>query len=107
MKPQEVTVLDIARLTGVLVDEIWKYASTIDQEYWPTRLKWVKGKRRPIDAPKRLLKYRLRRLHTFLQQTFPPNRNVHGGARGRSCFTAASLHRGRKYVVTRDVEDCY
>jgi hypothetical protein len=30
-----------------------------------------------------------------------------GGVRGRSCFTAARLHLGKKAVSTRDVTDCY
>ncbi|MGD8451333.1 MAG: reverse transcriptase family protein [Phycisphaerae bacterium] len=79
----------------------------MDAAFLPTRQKRVCGKIREIDAPKPQTKSILRKLHRFLVRAVPPHPCAHGGAKSRSCFTSARRHLGRRYVVTRDVRDCY
>ncbi len=76
--------------------------------YFPTELrKDEHGKTREIDVPKPRPRSLFRRFHRFWQRSFRAHGNAHGGVRGRSCFTSARQHLGRKYVETRDVSDCY
>ncbi|HEY3325370.1 MAG TPA: reverse transcriptase domain-containing protein [Planctomycetota bacterium] len=89
------------------VEELLSFAATMESHFKPPRKRLIKGKWREIDAlyprPKKLL----RRLHRFLQRRFRPHPAVHGGAIGRSCFSSARCHLRKRFVVTRDVSNCY
>ncbi|MBE3037800.1 MAG: hypothetical protein IMZ62_03150 [Chloroflexi bacterium] len=82
-------------------------ASNMASWYKPARKVLIKGKLREIDPPTPVLRYRLRKLHRFIAANFRPHRGVHGGAKGRSCFSSARVHKGRRYIIKRDVKDCY
>lgn len=107
MYPGKLTVDDIARAMTLSVPVLWGLARNMDQAFRPTRQKCVRGKTREIDAPKPVPKRVLRRLHRFLQRNIRAHPSAHGGARGRSCFTSARRHLGRRYVISRDIKDCY
>ncbi len=107
MDARTLRVDEIAVTMGMSVPALWQFARNLEHHFKPTRKQQIKGKARDIDPPKPYAKKVLRRLHRFLQRHFPPCRLVHGGAKGRSCFTAARRHRGRSFLITRDVQDCY
>jgi hypothetical protein len=107
VKPHELVPSIVAHELGVSESTLWFWARTADRLYKEPRTICVKGKLREIDPPVPLFKKILRRLHRFLQREFRPHRAVHGGAKGRSCFTSANVHKGKKYIVTRDIRDCY
>lgn len=107
MKVAAMTVADIAAALEMSESALWRLARNMQDAFWPTRRKRVRGKVREIDAPKPVAKRILRKLHRFLQRTVRPHPCAHGGAKSRSCFTSARRHLGRRYVVTRDVRDCY
>lgn len=76
--------------------------------YKPTRQERKKnGKVRIIDEPKYEWKRRFKGLHRFFQSEFRPPRYCHGGVKRRSCFSSARRHLGRRFVLTRDIADCY
>lgn len=107
MKPCDLTPATIAKGMGISEVHLWWLAHHIDRLYKPRRKQLIKGKARPIDPPTPWLKRTLRKLHRFLQKSFPPHRAVHGGAKGRSCVTAANVHKGRPFLIARDVDNCY
>ena len=107
MHPKTLTVDDIARAMGLGTPDVWTLARNMNRAFWPTRRKRVRGKEREIDSPKSETKRLLRKLHRFLQKHLCAHKSVHGGAKGRSCFTSAREHLGRRYVVTRDVQNAY
>lgn len=107
MKPAELTPEIIAAAMDISINELWSMASKMESHFLPTRRCSVKGKIREIDAPKRKCKARLRKLHRFFQKEFRPPTYIHGGVRGRSCFTNAESHLGKSVILTRDVENCY
>lgn len=107
MHARKLTVDDIAKAMGLSIPQVWSLARNMDRAFWPTQRKLVRGKIREIDKPKPQTKRVLRKLHRFLQRRVGAHRSAHGGARSRSCFTAARQHLGRGYVVARDVKDAY
>lgn len=107
MHARKLTVDDIAKAMGLSIPQVWSLARNMDRAFWPTQRKLVRGKIREIDKPKPQTKRVLRKLHRFLQRRVGADRSAHGGARSRSCFTAARQHLGRGYVVARDVKDAY
>ena len=107
MHPSQLLPSDIARAVLVPEEKLWYIAHNTRKFYLPMRKVNVKGKERDIDPPHQEYKAMMRRLHRFLQKNFRPHPAVHGGAKGKSCFTAAKKHLGRKFVITRDVVDCY
>ncbi len=107
MHPSALTVDEIARAMGLGIPDIWTLARNMDRAFWPTRRKRVRGKEREIDSPRPYEKYLLRKLHRFMQKNLRAHKSVHGGTKRRSCFTSAREHLGRRYVVTRDVQNAY
>jgi len=107
VQPASLTPVDIAR--AMRISESFLNAIIADTAPWykPRRTRVIKGKPRQIDAPKPVLKALLRKLHRFLAAKFSAHRNVHGGAKRRSCFTSARVHMGRQYIIKRDVSECY
>ena len=107
MSPNQVSPEHLAGAMGLSVDRLWAFARHIDACYKPRRKQWDGKKHRLIDplykTPKRLLK----RLHRFFQRNRLSHPSAHGGVRGRSCFSSAHIHVGRRFIWTRDVEDCY
>ena len=112
VQPSSIRPEDLANALPLSVDALWGIARSIhssaDAFYKPTRREQTKkGKLREIDEPKPFLKALLRREHSFIQEHLPAHKMAHGGVRGRSCFTSASTHKGRKYLIQRDIKDCY
>jgi hypothetical protein len=107
MEPTDLKVSDIAAAMEVTVPFLWYFASHIEEFYLPTRKKRRKGKTRIIDEPKPEPKKHLRRLNSFFQRNLRMHPCAHGGVRGRSCFTSARTHSGTRFLITRDVADCY
>lgn len=107
MQRNELTPNMIAEAIGVTLPHLWRIARNVDRHYNPRRTTTIKGKPRPIDPPKHQLKRWLRKLHRYLQRECRPPRAVHGGAKGRSCVTAANVHKGQSFIITRDIENCY
>ncbi|MBI4716828.1 MAG: hypothetical protein HY763_03410 [Planctomycetes bacterium] len=107
MKPSDITPAMIAEACKVDEGRLWRIAERTESQYHSPRPKLIKGRHREIDPPNHDFKKVLRRLHRYLQRSLTFPRCVHGGLRGRSCVTAAGNHVGRKYIVTRDVKDCY
>ena len=105
--PAELSIRRLAHVMGITAPELFYMARNISQFYRPPRNVWIKGRPRTVAPPRQDLKQRMKRLHRFLQAEFPPDKVVHGGARGRSCFSAARRHLGRSLLVTRDVEKCF
>ncbi len=107
MAPNQISPEHLAEAMGLSVDKLWSFARHIDACYKPRRKQWDGKKHRPIDplykTPKRLLK----KLHRFFQRNRLCHPSAHGGIKGRSCFSSARVHVGRRFVWTRDVEDCY
>lgn len=73
----------------------------------PSEIRSVKGKMREIDPPTPAGRRLLKRLNRLLERVVPPHPLVHGGAKGRSCFTAARVHAKSEHLSTRDIRDCY
>lgn len=107
MRFESITVSDIALSMNLTVSALYDFAQNLDDGFHPTRLSRERGKFRQIDAPKPGVKKKLRKLHRFLQRNAPAHPCAHGGAKGRSTFTSARLHLGKRFVVTRDIRDCY
>lgn len=89
MKPCDVKVEDLARETGCSVGMLWRISNAVHRQYQTPKAILVKEKSREIDVPKRRFKYQLRAIHRYLSPLFEKSGIVHGGAKGRSCFTAA------------------
>ncbi len=98
---------DIADCMGISLARLTRYADNTSLLYGERRTKIIKGKPRPIDPPTLFFKHTGKKLHRFLSRKFSVHGSVHGGAIGRSCFTAAARHINRDYVITRDISQCY
>lgn len=98
---------DLAAAAKVSTSFLWKFARDIEGYYLPSRTITVKGKHRTIDSLRKPAKVIMQRLHRFIQKELPAHGNVHGGRKGKSCFSAANRHLGKKYVVSRDIHRCY
>lgn len=107
MTPSQLTVVQLAEALGVTEGHLWSLVRDPDQMFKPSRTIIRNGKKREIDPPKPGSKPKLRSLHRFLQRAFKPHPAVHGGVRGRSCFTSARKHLGRSFLVTRDLKNAY
>jgi hypothetical protein len=89
------------------VRDLRKIVENPSRYYKPPRLEAINGKVRELNVPVWRFMCLLRRLHRFVQSRFPAHRSVHGGVKGKSCFTAAAAHCGKSFVVSRDIQDCY
>ena len=107
MKPSDVRPNHLARAMRLHETELWDHSRDSEQLYKKPRTVTIGKKNRLIDPPTYRGKQLLRLLHRFIQKHLPAHGCVHGGAKGRSCFSAASLHRGRRFVITRDISECY
>lgn len=108
MKPSELTVDQIADVMDIAIGDLYRIARKPNVLYRsPRTCRTSTGKSREINAPTPRGKRLLRRLLRFWNREFPSHGKAHGGVRGRSCFTSARRHLGRRYIVTRDVRDCY
>ena len=108
MRFSELTQIMISNRLKLPIGRLIKIARNIESYYHESRFQETKpGKSRIIDEPKPWLKAKLRLLHDLLQECRFFHRAAHGGVRGRSCFTAARHHLGKKAVSTRDIMDCY
>jgi hypothetical protein len=94
---------------GTTEDFLWILAKDSKVMYKPTRRQVKKGGRgyREIDAPKQEYKRILKRVTKVLSSHIRHHPAAHGGVPGRSSFTSARAHCGAKFVVTRDIKDCY
>lgn len=107
MHPKELLPSRLAEVMKMTEGHLWCLSENFDRHYWPTRPRPVGKKIRELDVPKPFLKKQLRALHRFLARDFHPHGIVHGGASGKSCVTSATVHCGRKYMISRDIKDCY
>ena len=90
------------------IKRLFQIARNIESYYCDRRQQETKpGKWRGHRRAKQRLKFRLKALHELLQAFGFYHPAAHGGVRGRSCFTAAREHLGKKAVSTRDIKDCY
>jgi len=108
MKPSDLSVETVAKAVGVQPETLWAISREPKRHYRKPRYEQTAGgKVRLIEEPKPHLKHLLRRLHRFLQRSLKWHPNAHGGICRRSCFSSAGQHTGRKFVVQRDVKNCY
>lgn len=103
------TVEWLADQISVRPDFLWALARDTSVIYKPTRKQKKKGGSgyREIDPPKKIYKPLLRNMTKVLSAHIPLPRVAHGGVTGRSSFTSARQHCGAKFIVTRDIKDCY
>lgn len=108
MHPRDLRHIHVAEVMGLTGLQLWHTSRTTSALYRPTRhQRSEKGKIREIDEPLPNWKPRFNALHKFIQKEFRPPAFVHGGVKKRSCFTSARSHRNRKYVLSRDVKNCF
>ncbi len=89
-------------------DLLWKLARDTSLMYKPTRPQLKEGGgHRDIDPPKKEFRRLLRRINKVLTNNIKHHPAAHGGVPGRSSFTSARRHCGAKYIVTRDIKNCY
>src|SRR5262249_40167965 len=99
---------DIAVAMGIDDDAaLWTLSERIELHYKPETWRQIGTKLRVLDIPRPWLKKRLKKLHNFLQQLGAFHKYSYGGVVGRSCFTHAARHLGRRFIWTRDASDCY
>lgn len=89
------------RLTHLL------FGATQDDLYKTFDVPKKTGGVRTILAPRGDLKYVQQRLNEVLHIVYASKASVHGFVRGKSIVTNARMHRGRKYVLTLDIEDFF
>lgn len=108
MRRRDLRPTDIAQAMGLQECEVWYASRHTERLYRSTRHeRTTKGKIRAIDEPLPEWKKRFKRLHNFIQKELRPPAYVHGGVKRRSCFTSARSHKRRRYVLTRDIKDCF
>ena len=87
---------------------LWKLARDTTIMYKPTRPQNKPGGgHRDIDAPKKEFKKLLKKITKILSVNIRHHPAAHGGVRGCSSFTSARPHCGAKFIITRDIKDCY
>jgi hypothetical protein len=107
MIASDVTIEDIAKtmkLTGV---ELLRLADIPGAFYSSPRRERVGKKWRKITAIRRKWRRTFQRLNNFFYKHFPSHDCAHGSVPGRSPFTAAARHLGRRHLVGRDVKDAF
>lgn len=99
----------LAHKCGTTEDFLWMLARNSALMYKPPRKQAKKGGigSRDIDAPKQQYKRILKRITKILTSNIRHHPAAHGGVPGRSSFTSARPHCGAKFIVTRDIENCY
>ncbi len=102
-----ITPNDVAQAVGCTENRLWRIARNIEDYYYPTRIQRGGKKSRPLDVPKKPLMNLHRKLHAWFQKKKCFHNSAHGGVRGRSCFSSARRHLGKRFVCTRDAKDCY
>lgn len=107
IRPQTLTVDQIAAAMGVDRSELTQMIDMIERFYESPRCEVRRGKSRLIESPIPDLKDRLRSLLKLLRIVYPSHSSSFGGVRGRSTVDAASRHLQRHAIVTRDIQDCY
>lgn len=88
---------------------LWRLSRDSSEMYNPSR-KQPKSSGtgyRIIDPPKKEYKRLLKRINKTLSRHIKHHPAAHGGVPGRSSFTSASPHCGKKFTATRDIKDCY
>lgn len=98
----------VAEKSNIPVGLLYALARNTSVVYKPTRYqKKPGGGRREIDAPRKKYKRLLKKIARSLASSIEHHPAAHGGVPGKSSFTSARPHCGAKYVVTRDVKECY
>ena len=99
---------DVASAMKMTLTESIGFAHAFESNFRSTRIQTRNGKKRPIDAPYKSTKKKLKKLHRWFQKNRLFHPTAHGGVKGRSCFTSATLHCGANRIVwTRDASDCF
>jgi hypothetical protein len=108
MNPADLTYAKIAETMEISLPELMYMATHQAKSFRPTeKRKDAKGKIREIDPPIDKAKIRFGKLHRFWQKEFRAHSMAHGGVRRRSHFTSARQHLGRRFVISRDLSNCY
>lgn len=99
----------LAEECKVTEDFLWILAKDSKLMYQPTRKQMKKGGNgyREIDPPKQQYKKILKKITKVISSNIKHHPAAHGGVPGRSSFTSAKQHCGAKFIVTRDIKDCY
>jgi hypothetical protein len=106
--PNRLTAADIAAHLGMSEARLWGFAANIEACFKPPIKRMKRNHVREFDRPYRTHRQWLRKLHRFLLNDYRPHKAVHGGNKGRSCVTAAQLHKGGKaFIIGRDISKCY
>lgn len=105
---------DLANFLGVSKKQMTYclYGKGIDNLYTSFTIPKRNGGVRIIEAPNERLKYIQKKLanalYRFYYDTNDLNNNViHGFTRGRSIYTNAEAHAGRKYIIKIDIKDFF
>lgn len=103
------TVEWLAEECGTTGDFLWILAKDSTFMYKPPRkqLKRSGNGYREIDPPKHQYKRILRKITKVLSSNMRHHPAAHGGVPYRSSFTSAKPHCGAKFIVTRDIRECY
>jgi len=103
------TVEWLAEQCRTTEDFLWMLARDSSLMYKPSRKQRKRGGSgyREIDPPHHQYKRVLRSITKALSSNMRHHPAAHGGVPGRSSFTSAKPHCGAKFIVTRDIRECY
>ncbi len=103
-----ITVEQLARASHLPNNLLWALARKSDQMYKsPREQEKPNGGVRVLDPVKRRYRVLLRRLGRTIIQIIGIHPAWHGGTPRRSSFTSARQHHGCRFLVTRDVRNCF
>lgn len=107
-----VSVRDLARRLGTPIERLRAVSDEIATRPGSHYLFWSEtdpktGKVRQLKAPRPELKEIQRRIARNILRKVPLSDSAHGGVRGRSPLSNASMHLGQALVVTMDVKSFY
>ena len=107
----------LADWLGISLAKLLWYADTAgrnrqhpDGPLRPYRYRWVAkpgGRLRLIEIPKPALKRLQRKILAEILDRIPPHPAAHGFRRGRSIVTNASMHCGKRIVLSFDLADFF
>ncbi len=107
MRISDVSVEQVCKAMRMSEGDLLQAASSMATHYFPTDWRNIDGKMRQIDVPRPTMMTRLGALNAFFLRSISFSNIAYGGLPGCSCFSVARVHCGKKFIITRDVKNCY